>query len=82
MAPNKRLRTTRSSQPVEAPTQPNSTGEGPSLQRDTSNDDLGVFSPSEDPAQTLSMPVEINTVGMCDTWLCFFNFLDQSKYIF
>jgi hypothetical protein len=49
MAPNKRLRTTRSVQLVEAPTQLDSIGDGPSFQGAASLGDLGAFLPNEDP---------------------------------
>ncbi|XP_059437319.1 uncharacterized protein LOC132170375 [Corylus avellana] len=63
MAPTKRLRTTRSVQPMEAPTQHDSIGDGPSLQGATSNDDLGAFLPYEDPEQTIPTPGEVDTGG-------------------
>ncbi|XP_059436644.1 uncharacterized protein LOC132169665 [Corylus avellana] len=70
MAPNKRLRTTRSVQPMEAPTQHDSIGDGPSLQGATSNDDLGVFLPNEDPEQTIPTPGERRrgVTRMPDIW--------------
>lgn len=72
MAPKTRLRTTRSTLPVEAPTQHASTGEGPLLEGATSNDDLGDFLHSEDPEQSLGTPREVDTDGMCNKWLYFF----------
>jgi hypothetical protein len=73
MAPNKRLRTTRSVQPVEAPTQLESIGDGPSLQGATSLGDLGASLSNEDPEQTTHTPGEVNTDGMCNILLHFFN---------
>ena len=72
MAPNKRLRTTRSVQPVEAPTQLDSIGDGPSLQGATSLGDLGDFIPNEDTEQTTHTLREVNTGGMCNIFVAFF----------
>jgi len=73
------LRTTRSTQPVEAPTQHASIGEGSSLEGATSNGDLWDFLPGEDSEQSLCTLREVDTDGMCNKWLYFFN---NSKYIF
>ena len=72
MAPNKRLRTTRSIQPAEAPTQLDSIGDGPSLQGAASLGDLGAFIPNEDTEQTTHILGEVNTDGMCNIFVAFF----------
>jgi hypothetical protein len=72
MVPSKRLRTTRYVQPVEAPTQLESIGDGPSLQGAASLGDLGASLSNEDPKQTTHTPGEVNTDGMCNILLHFF----------
>jgi hypothetical protein len=72
MAPKTRLRTTRSTQPVEVPTQHASIGDGPSLEGTTSNGDLGDFLPNEDLEQSVCTHRELDIDGMCNKWLYFF----------
>jgi len=86
MAPKTRLRTTRSTQPIEAPTQHASIGEGPSLEGATNNGDLGDFSNGDLGVFSLAMILSSHStrLGRLTPTVCVTNgciFFNNSKYI-